>query len=67
MSAPTAPVRSAVARTELMEVPETRVALQYGVLGGLVVPVLARIGWPTIGRSQFEPTPRRPLDEVLLP
>ena len=59
---------SVVPLSQLVEVPETRAALQYGVLGGVVVPMLlVRIGWQTIGRSQLEPTPRRPLDEVLLP
>ena len=59
---------SVVPLSQVIEVPETRAALQYGVLGGLVVPMLlVRVGWQAISRSQLEPTPRRPVDDVLLP
>ena len=59
---------SVVPLSQVIEVPETRAALQYGVLGGLVVPMLlVRVGWQAISRSQLEPTPRRPTDAVLLP
>jgi len=59
---------SVVPLSQVIEVPETRAALQYGVLGDLVVPMLlVRIGWQAISRRQLEPTPRRPVDEVLLP
>ncbi len=59
---------SVVPISQVIDVAETRAALQYGVLGDLVVPMLlVRIGWQAISRSQLEPTPRRPVDEVLLP
>lgn len=58
---------SVVPLTQLIEVPETRNALQHDVFGGLVVPLLlVRIGWQAIGRSQLSRTPRRPVDEVLV-
>jgi hypothetical protein len=28
--------------------------------------LLVRVGWQAISRSQLDPTPRRPLDDVLL-
>jgi len=59
---------SVVPLSQVIEVPETRAALQYGVLGGLVAPMLlVRVGWQAISRNQLEPTPRRPADAVLLP
>ena len=58
---------SVVPLSQVVEVPETREALQHQVLGDLAVPLLlVRIGWPPISRSQLKPTPRRPLDDVLL-
>ena len=58
---------SVVPLSQVVEVAETRDALQHQVLGGLAVPLmLVRVGWQAISRSQLEPTPRRPLDEVLL-
>lgn len=59
---------SVVPLSQVIEVSETRNALQHQVLGDLAVPLLlARIGWLPISRSQLAPTPRRPLDDVLLP
>jgi hypothetical protein len=59
---------SVVPLSQVVEVPESRAALQYGVLGGLAVPLLlVRVGWQAISRSHLAPTPRRHLAEVLLP
>ena len=59
---------SVVPLSQVIEVPETRHALQHQVLGDLAFPLLlARVGWLPISRSQLAPTPRRPLDDVLLP
>jgi hypothetical protein len=58
---------SVVPLSQVTEVDETRDALQHQVLGGMAVPLLiVRVGWQPISRSQLEPTPRRPLDDVLL-
>ena len=58
---------SVVPLSQVVEVSETREALQHQVLGDLAVPLLlVRVGWQPISRSQLEPTPRRPLDDVLL-
>ena len=58
---------SVVPLSQVVEVPETRAALQHQVLGDLAVPMLlVRVGWQAISRSQLEPTSRRPLDDVLL-
>lgn len=58
---------SVVPLSQVVEVAETRHALQHQVLGDLAVPLLlVRVGWQPISRSQLEPTPRRPLDDVLL-
>jgi nitroreductase len=59
---------SVVPLSQVVEVSETRDALQHQVLGGLAVPLLlVRVGWQAISRSQLLPTPRRPIEEVLLP
>jgi hypothetical protein len=59
---------SVVPLSQVIEVAETRDALQHQVLGDLAVPLLlVRVGWQPISRSQLEPTPRRPLDDVLVP
>jgi hypothetical protein len=58
---------SVVPLSQVVEVAETRDALQHQVLGRLGVPLmLVRVGWQAISRSQLDPTPRRPIDEVLL-
>jgi nitroreductase len=57
---------SMVPLSHVVEVNETREALQMEVLGGLANPlILVRIGWQPISRSQLARTPRRPVDEVL--
>jgi nitroreductase len=57
---------SMVPLSQVVEVPETREALQLEVLGGLASPlVLVRVGWQSISRSQLPRTPRRPVDEIL--
>ncbi len=59
---------SVVPLSQVVEVSETRDALQHQVLGGDAVPLLlVRVGWQAISRSHLEPTPRRPVEEVLLP
>jgi hypothetical protein len=58
---------SVVPLSQVIEVSETREALQNQVLGDGAVPLLLiLVGWQPISRSQLEPTPRRPLDDVLL-
>ena len=57
---------SVVPLTQVIEVPETRLAMQSEVLGGLAHPfILVRIGWQSIGRDELARTPRRPVAEVL--
>lgn len=57
---------SVVPLSQVIEVEETRLALQQEVLGGLAHPlILVRIGWQSISRSQLPRTSRRPVDEVL--
>jgi hypothetical protein len=54
--------------SQVIEVEETRNALQSTLLGGLTVPhLLVRIGWQSIGRRQLHRTSRRPLLNVLVP
>ncbi|QBR93883.1 Acg family FMN-binding oxidoreductase [Nocardioides euryhalodurans] len=54
--------------TQVVEVDETRRALQQDVLGGEVVPhVLVRVGWHGTALQPIGRTPRRPLHDVLLP
>jgi hypothetical protein len=57
---------SVVPLSQVIEVEETRMALQHDVLGGLAVPhILVRLGWQELSRSELARTARRPLDEVL--
>jgi nitroreductase len=57
---------SVVPLTQVIEVPETRMAMQKEVLGGLAHPlILVRIGWQSIGGDELPRTPRRPVAEVL--
>lgn len=59
---------SVVPLSQVIEVDETRAALHHEVLGGLLHPqLLVRTGWQEISRSSLPRTPRRPLDEVLMP
>jgi hypothetical protein len=59
---------SVVPLSQVVEVAETRAALRHEVFGGLVEPLLLlRVGWQAISRSHLVATPRRPLEDVLLP
>ncbi len=59
---------SVVPLSQVVEVAETRAALRHQVFGGLVEPLLLlRVGWQAISRSHLVATPRRSLDQVLLP
>lgn len=59
---------SVVPLSQVIELPSTRESLQHEVLGGLTCPqIITRIGWQEIGRSELPRTPRRPVDEVLVP
>ena len=59
---------SVVPLSQVVEVAETRAALRHEVFGGRVEPLLLlRVGWQAISRSHLVATPRRPLDDVLLP
>lgn len=59
---------SVVPLSQVVEVDETRAALHHEVLGGVLHPqLLVRTGWQEISRSSLPRTPRRPLDEVLMP
>lgn len=57
---------SLVPLSEVVEVAETREVLRREVLGGQQPLLLLRIGWQEIGRSGLPPTPRRPVEEVLV-
>ena len=57
---------SVVPISQVIEVAETRAALELEVLGGLARPlVVIRVGWQAISRRQLPRTPRRPLSQVL--
>jgi nitroreductase len=57
---------SVVPLSQVVEVPETRLALQHEVLGGLARPLLlVRVGWQPISRSDLPRTSRRPVGDVL--
>ena len=57
---------SVVPLSQVIEVDETRAALQHEVLGGLAVPhLLVRLGWQALSRSQLTRTARRPVEDVL--
>ncbi|PUA79334.1 Acg family FMN-binding oxidoreductase [Nocardioides currus] len=57
---------SVVPLSQVVELPETRVAFRHEVLGGLAHPLLlARVGWQAIGRGDLVRTPRRALEAVL--
>jgi hypothetical protein len=64
----TADTLAVVPLSQVVEVEETRRSLRAEVLGGAVHPqILVRMGWQELGRSGRQPTPRRPVDDVLLP
>jgi hypothetical protein len=57
---------SVVPLSRVVEVAETRQALQHDVLDGQAFPLLlVRIGWQEISRSQLPRTERRPVDDIL--
>lgn len=57
---------SVVPLTSVIEVTETRAALQHEVLDHVAVPqLLLRIGWQPISRSDLPHTPRRPVKDIL--
>lgn len=57
---------SVVPLSQLVELPETRQALQHEVLDGASLPLLLlRIGWQEISRSELSRTERRPVDDIL--
>lgn len=52
--------------SQVVEVPETRAALQHDVLGGGALPhLLLRVGWQQISRHPLGRTPRRALADIL--
>jgi hypothetical protein len=54
--------------SQVIEVEETRAALQVSLLGDLTHPhLLVRVGWQPIGRRELVRTPRRSLSEVVIP
>jgi hypothetical protein len=64
----TADALAVVPLSQVVEVEETRRSLRFEVLGGAAYPqILMRMGWQEIGLSQRPRTPRRPVDDVLLP
>jgi nitroreductase len=57
---------SVVPLSQVIEVDETRVALDHELLKDhLHGQLLVRVGWQEIGRSDLPRTPRRPLEDVL--
>lgn len=59
---------SIVPTTQVVEVPETRSALQHDILPAGAQPLLlVRVGWQAIGRDDSVATPRRKVEDVLLP
>ena len=58
---------SIVPLSQVIEVPETREALQHEVFAGTTRPqLLLRVGWQEIARTTLPRTPRRPLADVLV-
>lgn len=59
---------SVVPLSQVIELDETRTALRRQVFGGLALPqLLVRIGWQEISRRSLPQTPRRPVEDVLVP
>jgi hypothetical protein len=53
--------------SHVVEIAETRDALEYDVLDGRARPlIVVRVGWQAIGRSQLPRTPRRSVDDLLV-
>ena len=64
----TADSLAVVPLSQVVEVTETRQSLRFEVLDGTLHPqILVRMGWQELGLSRRRPTPRRPVDDVLLP
>jgi nitroreductase len=58
---------SVVPLSHVVEIAETRDALEYDVLDGRARPlIVVRVGWQAIGRSQLPRTPRRSVDDLLV-
>jgi hypothetical protein len=58
---------SLVPLSQVIEVDETRTALHQEIFAGMARPqILVRVGWQEISRTPLIPSPRRPLDDVLL-
>ena len=58
---------SLVPLSQVIEVAETRQALHHDIFTGLAHPqILLRIGWQEISRASLDPSPRRPVADVLL-
>jgi hypothetical protein len=54
--------------SQLFEVERTSAAIRDDILGGLAVPhLLLRVGWPSLSTDPLPPTPRRPVEELLVP
>ena len=54
--------------SQIFEVESTRTAVRDGILGGLAVPhLLLRLGWPGTAAETLPPTPRRRVDQLLVP
>jgi nitroreductase len=57
---------SVVPLSQVTELNATRLALRYDVMYGSTEPqIVARLGWQEIGRAELQPTPRRPLDDII--
>ena len=57
---------SVVPLSQVTELNATRLALRYDVMYGITEPqILARLGWQEMGRAELQPTPRRPLDDII--
>jgi hypothetical protein len=54
--------------SQIFEVERTSTAVRDDILGGLAVPhLLLRVGWPSIANDPLVPTPRRPVEQMLVP
>jgi hypothetical protein len=58
---------SIVPLSQVIEVHQTRAALREEIVGHTWPQLLLRVGWQEISRSTLPRTPRRPVDDVLLP
>jgi hypothetical protein len=54
--------------SQVFEVERTSLAIREGILGGLAVPhLLLRVGWPSLSADPLPPTPRRRVEELMVP